>query len=852
MEKIIGSLLGAIVDNSPKGVLTELCVISIDKCGDIVKFNNAIDDFLQYVENEEIRIQMDCLIKSIKSAISRGINSNNLFIFDELSELLDTEMEQCKIPIEQRENLKNNLIACLLTYISKKDIGFFNDLTSKRNIEKSLRSVNQRLDGLKMENDKLSGMVLKMRENIIEQNNKKSPIRMPVSSLPLNRSADMIERANEKRDIQYSFDTGSNIVFLNGRPGMGKTTLAKMYANGCNYKEIYFEEYKRNMDYTIAELGKDNRTLADKDRASGDEILAYWESLDSERRKSILLIIDNFNGDTLQNGNEQHFVAEMNSNFIKRLKNIGIHVLITTRINILSESSIEVGAVQDTIQLFEKYYGGNLTEEEKMLIKELVKTVQGNTMLIVQSAYIWRKSDTSRKRKLVDQLKNCRLKENDILLEDKTLYEQVKAMLNFSGIRTDSEINKTFACATLMPLKGEYRDKFIEMSRCNINKLNELVDGSWILMDTNENISLHPVVKEMAIREGLVAYEYCEQVCNFINNALNLDLPLEDRYPYADCAWEIYKIFTLTGNLNDVLIRIFYRLSDIYDRLGEHKRSMELAETIHENLQEINFDSVEKVRMLSGIAYSINNSFENIEELNKAAVLLETAQKNMRAVPEERMDNLDVRQVKVRILSNMGSNNLAKRKYNQAEAKKYLEEALYRHKKALSSRLRYLEEADDTEIEKIWKREVATSYTTVATDYFYMEEYEKAIRNHLAACEIRQELTAEYAMCINQQRIIGCLLEWYKKKFTINEQYWEMILNYYPTLLERNYKFNKVDEIDKNVRYFKEIFEIIQYDRRLEGYITKMRMKKQEIVEWIGRIDELEERFGNLENDDKR
>ena len=298
--------------------------------------------------------------------------------------------------------------------------------------------------------------------------------------------------------------------------------------------------------------------------------------------------------------------------------------------------------------------------------------------------------------------------------------------------------------------------------------------------------------------------------------------------------------------MNDVLIRIFYRLSDICDNIGEHKCSMEIIETITNNLYKIDLDILEKAQMLSGIAYSINNYFKNMNELDRARDLLETAQKELRNISEDKMDELDVIQTRMKILNNIGSNNLAKRNCMRADAEKYLRDALKWHQKTLDSRLRYLDEFESDDDTKVLKRGVAISYTAVATDQFYLKEYEKAISNHLKACKIREGMKDENAICVNQERIIGCFLGLYKEKLSIDKDCLEMVLSYYPELLKTNYKYHNMTGLKTNVNYFKEIVKIIQYDRRAEGYVSEALDKQKQIMKWMEGKEELMRDFGDL------
>lgn len=839
MKEEIRILLSALL-NGPEGILAELGRTSIEIISDVKEIDIVIKNFLNNIRNPEIENQMEILLEDLKKQIRIDIKEYNPWILNELSKILDSEMALVDIPKEQRENLKRNLFTYILTYIKYKDVRFFNILVSNNQLGEDINRVIQRVFELEKQYVNIQNRINSGDDA------EKFPLRIPVKSLGLSNPEKLNSRKGEKATIQHGFDEGSNVIFLYGRPGIGKTTLARMYANTSGYQEIYFEEYDKSIENTIAKLWKKDSQICTTEKMK--MVLDYWESLSAEKRSSILLIIDNFNGDSLQSGRDQHYVREIKSEVFKRLKDIGIHILVTTRIHLSLESGMEVKAVNDTMKLFEEHYKGKLTEEQKVIVKELIDIVQENTMLIIQLAHIFYKSDDKRRQLLIEQLKNCRLKENDILLEDATLYEQAKAMLNFEGIATDPEIQKAFACAVLLPLSGENKNKFIEMSQCNINSINQLIDGSWILLDSNENISVHPVVREVAFREGFVTYGNCESLCVSIKNALDLKNKLSERYPYSDCAWEIYKFFSITGEWNSTLIELIYRLSDIYDQIGDHSRSMELASLIYKNIDSIDLDIVIKARMLSGIAYSINNSYKSISDLDTADELLKKADKIIKAVGEDRWNALDVIQTRTRILSNKGSNCLARRKYCSEEIKKYLQDALSAHGKALELRKKYLEEIEDEEyqekaeykkINQTLKLETATSFTTVATDYFYLKDYKRAIQNHLKALDIRNNLEDRVSICVNQQRIIGCVLESYRNSFSINEEWWDKILGYYPDLLLTNYEYHNVDEIKTNLSYFIDISTIIQNDRRMDKYINEMKSKKNKIMDWLSKIEEL-------------
>lgn len=307
---------------------------------------------------------------------------------------------------------------------------------------------------------------------------------------------------------------------------------------------------------------------------------------------------------------------------------------------------------------------------------------------------------------------------------------------------------------------------------------------------------------------------------------------------------EIFDKFKNTENMNVTLVRLFYRLSDIYDCLSEHEISMRIADVVLSKLELLSKYPIEQARMLSGIAYSINNCFENMADLDKAKKMLDEANQIMNNVEVEQEDKLFYVQTRGRVLSNYGSNCISKGRCNQRLANIYFNEAVEWHTKALEFRRMQLDRLiANKEYMNIIKGEVANSYTNIATSFFYLKKYEDAITYHLKAANMREELGLKKAKTINVQRIVGCSLEMYKHDLEIEIEYWRRDLNYYPKLLEYNYYFEDYKSFKINLKYFWELFIIISNDKRFSLLINELMKKKKQIVEWIVKNEDLHFRF---------
>lgn len=789
-------------------------------------FRNKIEDYLKKEKNEDIKNQLEIIIKELK--FSEKIKSRDLDLIPVLEQQLNNKFQDFEIPVEKRENLKNLFIFYFLDWIRKLDINYYNDLEQQYKISTLEQSSTQQDTRIK----ELFEMMGQMRK-IYHLNLPKteSPIKVPFMSLQIDDSSKMIIRSNEMEKIYNYFYLGSNVVFLYGRPGIGKTTLAKMYAKNKHPDGIYFLKYEKSIEYTVGKLTGMN------DTDSGKKVLDYWRT--SEEAKSVLLIIDNFNEDLLQGEVNRCFEEELEGAFYQELVETGIHIIITTRINV-GRNVVEVSSVEKPFELFEMHYNKKI-ENEKNLIDEIIEALHNNTLLIILSAYVLRRCNNEEDQKqILYKIKNCNLQTDSKKLpvfidtedsEVRTIYQQAEALLDMSGILSKIEAKKVFANTVMLPLDGIAKGEFLELTNIDENILMELINGNWVLSDLNR-IFIHPVVREIVLTKKIITYSFCEEYCQNIKDKIAIERQFESRLCYKNCAQEIFNIFSSDETMNTTLLKIFYNLSDIYDELAERAMSMNIVQVVEENIEIFNELPFEKAEMLSGISYSLNNYYENMETLERADGILKRALEIIEGHKQD--DKWEYARIKGKILSNFGSNRLSKSKCNSIRKKEYLENALVWHRQALEFRqnqyILFLEEQKRAEI---LRGAIATSYTTIATDYYYLEQYKKSIDTHLQALEIREELGNMKGKSANQQRIIGCVIEWYKQQLGIEKEYISQVLGYYPQLLKLNNEHQNIKSLKTNMIYWTQLMRIVVSDRRFEGYIGQAKEKCKCMIEWI-------------------
>ena len=478
--------------------------------------------------------------------------------------------------------------------------------------------------------------------------------------------------------------------------------------------------------------------------------------------------------------------------------------------------------------------------------------VFSNTLLIILSAQIWRRSNTNEREGLLKAISNGKLKENTKLIpvnpeietveNEMTTYNQVVALLDFSGILNDDSLKRIFVNAALLPLQGLSKFIFLDVVNCeNDNELNSLINGCWILCE-DSTIMMHPIIREIAFTKKMVSYSLCHEYCENISVNLDIEKPLKNRIVYKEYAYEIFEKFRDIEEMDIVLVRLFYGLSDIYDNISEKEISMEIADVVSRNMITMESFPLERARMLSGIAYSINNCFNSMADLEKADKLLESAKNIVEKLGITNNERVRYAHTYGKILSNYGSNCISKGKFDSSQANDYFAKALEWHRSALEFRQNQLYRLYiDVNVRKKMKAEVATSYTNIATTYFWLKQYKKAIEYHLKAYEVRKELGNENAQSVNSQRIIGCVLEIYKCNLDVESKYLNNALDYYPDLLMINYTFKNIRSLKENLDYFFAIATIIQYDRRFSMLQDKLNEKTQKIIDWLKNEVELRE-----------
>jgi tetratricopeptide (TPR) repeat protein len=333
----------------------------------------------------------------------------------------------------------------------------------------------------------------------------------------------IIGRENDILEIKKLFKD-RNIVVVQGLGGMGKSYLAlnflKERKNSYqDVQHIFFQESLRNTINSLEFSGLDESDLNENEKYK-----TRLGILTKNKEKS-LIIIDNL--DIPFN--------ELDYNSLKELKNINCDILITSRFKELfaglSVYQINKIDLDKQLSLFQEHFKRNLEEEQKNKVIEILKIIDGHTLLIEIIAKTMLNSDMT-----ADEIKSYLFLENQsnitelVLIEkDKNNYKQslddfVERLFDISKLDYDSL--RIMKLLSLIPLEGVSRKRFRVLTGLSDNNtINKLVGSGWIqdaLEEGQTKIRLHPIITRLIIGKKILNYS------DFYNILIELKLFLKN------------------------------------------------------------------------------------------------------------------------------------------------------------------------------------------------------------------------------------------------------------------------------------------------------------------------------------
>ena len=369
--------------------------------------------------------------------------------------------------------------------------------------------------------------LLECLEEILNICNKRVP---SLNNVRWSVTPNAIGREEEIADIHKRLKE-DNVVFIRAMGGIGKSELAKMYAEKYKntYDTIQFVTFEDNLKHTIADnLMFVNFTEDDYKNKKGDideetvfkEKLKLFEAFD----ENTLIVIDNFN---------VSFDEDID-NIISNKDN-GHKVIFTTR-NFnedYEDKYLELKNMDEEIclELYFDFYGNMKKHKENSIdtIKEMLNVIAYNTLLIKLIALNCRKQRI-KPEVMLEKLKKCELStvEGKIAFDSGSndderkmlLYEHLCAVFDVSGLKKNEKI-----IMMILSLVGRTKiDASTFGEWCGLedfDDLNSLVECGWVELDIeNDMISLHHVISDVSYEELKPDGEKCSDFINYITNLI--------------------------------------------------------------------------------------------------------------------------------------------------------------------------------------------------------------------------------------------------------------------------------------------------------------------------------------------
>ena len=329
-------------------------------------------------------------------------------------------------------------------------------------------------------------------------------------------SACFIGRAEELEAIDNIL-SDNQLVFLSGIGGIGKTELAKQYANKyrSKYDTIVFAVFEKDIESLVCDEIMINNICKDENESSADYFKRKIEILKHIATPNDLIIIDNFDVDSDDN--------------LEILFTCPCKFIITTRMDFrdFNYEQINIDKIDnldDILKLFYSYNDTSYSDTESDAVIKLINYVDNHTMTVELTAKYLRitkilptylferfleKEGTANTEEInVKQRKDRKLRSDsvnnhlrilfDISAFDKEENEIVRSLSLFAGIRI-------------------HKQMFIKICAVeNVeSRLNYLIKTGWIeYNDLSEKISLHQVIQDLIYNDLKPNAENCPHIVN--------------------------------------------------------------------------------------------------------------------------------------------------------------------------------------------------------------------------------------------------------------------------------------------------------------------------------------------------
>ncbi|WP_300810189.1 NB-ARC domain-containing protein [uncultured Acetatifactor sp.] len=338
-----------------------------------------------------------------------------------------------------------------------------------------------------------------------------------VISSQVNRPPVLLGREREMKALEQWLDADkTNCLFLTGMGGMGKSTLVRGYIadHRSRFDAVLYLYYNGSIQKMITDDSQLRVNIVEKtmEESTSDYFYRKLRVLrDLAAGRRILLVVDNFDGEP-----DEDFSA---------ILDIGWKVIVVSRLEIpkTGYATLALKAISDRADLydlFERYVGRDLDDEELNCVDEMIHRVFGHTLALqliarqVACSHISVSQATALLREKgfsdiapekVDYVKDWRLYQDTVadiigvIFQAGEMEERKKALLKALSMFSVAGIGiNTFSHMLSLDTK---------------DPINELAREGWVETWAGM-VSLHPVVREVIRRWEWT--ELDQNVCSLV------------------------------------------------------------------------------------------------------------------------------------------------------------------------------------------------------------------------------------------------------------------------------------------------------------------------------------------------
>jgi len=305
--------------------------------------------------------------------------------------------------------------------------------------------------------------------------------------------------------------SNQSVLFITGMAGIGKSEVAKAYAqtNRKKYTNIIYLYYTGDLRKDIANL-----TFADDSVEMNEEVRFQNHYKVMQRlHTDTLLILDNFN------------VLPKDEPFLKELMKNDMQLLITSRCKLKNYDSIEIKELDKEKELTELFYKHcPSAKRDPDSVSAIIEEVNCHTLTVCMAALTLEASGME-PEELLQELRSCGIGQNmeeiEVFKDDEFSYASMighlRMLMKLNRLNEDSiDILRNLS---LLPVSGVYKSAFkMWLELDSLKNVNELIRYGIISEDTeNKTIALHPIIQEVAIAETIPTVSDCHVMLNHLH-----------------------------------------------------------------------------------------------------------------------------------------------------------------------------------------------------------------------------------------------------------------------------------------------------------------------------------------------